>query len=312
MNSNIVKELSSVLVKNIDENNIKDKEINLITSGGAFNASYLVGCLYVIREMREKGLIKINKISSCSGSAILGLLFLVDKLDMFVDKLYDILVESFKKNKIVIFDDESLSNIMKMIEDELPEDVISIINNKLYITYYDVLECKQIVKSEYKDVNDIFNTIRRSCFIPYLTMNKFLEDNRYLDGGTPYIFDKEVGVKRLYINLCGMDKIKDAIVIKKDKIVMHRILGGVIDIHNFFFRCKKTSMCNYVEDWDIMRLIEFKILEIRIFSICIIIYIIIKVKSSIVDKYYKDNKLINNVCKKCRKCLSKIIEMYCV
>ena len=69
-------------------------------------------------------------------------------------------------------------------------------------------------------------------------MNKFLEDNRYLDGGTPYIFDKEVGVKRLYINLCGMDKIKDAIVIKKDKIVMHRILGGVIDIHNFFFRCK--------------------------------------------------------------------------
>jgi uncharacterized protein YfkK (UPF0435 family) len=312
MNSNIVKELSSVLVKNIDESNIKEKDINLITSGGAFNASYLVGCLYVIREMREKGLIRINKISTCSGSAILGLLFLVDKLDMFVDKLYDILVASFKKNKIVIFDDESLLNIMKIIEDELPEDVISIINNKLYITYYDVLECKQIVKSKYKDVNDIFNTIRRSCFIPYLTMNKFLEDNRYVDGGTPYIFDKEVGVKRLYINLCGMDKIIDAIVIKKDKIVMHRILGGVIDIHNFFFRCKKTSMCNYVEDWDIIRLIEFKMLEIRIFSICIIIYMIIKVKSSIVDKYYKDNKLINDVCKKCRISLSKIIEMYCV
>jgi hypothetical protein len=312
MNSSIVKELSSVLVKNIDESNIKDKDINLITSGGAFNASYLVGCLYVIREMREKGLIRINKISTCSGSAILGLLFLVDKLDMFVDKLYDILVASFKKNKIVIFDEESLLNVMKIIEDELPEDVISIINNKLYITYYDVLDCKQIVKSEYKDVNDIFNTIRRSCFIPYLTMNKFLEDNRYVDGGTPYIFDKEVGVKRLYINLCGMDKIKDAIVIKKDKIVMHRILGGVIDIHNFFFRCKKTSMCNYVEDWDIIRLMEFKLLEIRIFSICVIIYIIIKVKSSIVDKYYNDNKMIHDICKKCRTSVSKIIEMYCV
>jgi hypothetical protein len=312
MNSVIVKELTSVLVKNIDESNIKVKDINLITSGGAFNASYLVGCLYVIREMCEKGLIKINKISTCSGSAILGLLYLIDKLDMFVDKLYDVLVETFKKNKIVIFDEESLINIMKMVENDLPEDVTSIINNRLYITYYDVLECKQIVKSEYKDVSDIFNTIRRSCFIPYITMNKLLEDNRYVDGGTPYIFDKEIGMKRLYINLCGMDKIIDAIVIKRDKIMMHRILGGVIDIHNFFFRCRKTSMCNYVEDWDIIRLVEFKVLEMRIFMICVFIYVIIKVRRSIIDKYYKDNKMVNYVYKKCRTCVSKIIEMYCV
>jgi hypothetical protein len=312
MNSNIVKELTSVLVKNIDESSIKVKDINLITSGGAFNASYLIGCLYVIREMCNKGLIKINKISTCSGSAILGLLYLIDKLDMFADKLYDILVATFKKNKTVIFDEESLKNIMRMVEDELPDDVINIINNRLYITYYDVLECKQIVKSEYKDVNDIFNTIRRSCFIPYVTMNKLLEDNRYVDGGTPYIFDKEVDVKRLYINLCGMDKIIDAIVIKKDKIMMHRILGGVIDTHNFFFKCKKTSMCNYVEDWNIIRIIEFKFLEVRIFMVCVIIYIMLYVRHSIIDKYYKDNKIINYLCKKCRIYLSKIIEMYCV
>jgi predicted acylesterase/phospholipase RssA len=144
MDSNIVKELSRVLVNNIDDSSIKVKDINLITSGGAFNASYLVGCLYVIREMREKGLIKINKISTCSASSIIGLLFLIDKLDVFVDKLYDVLVKSFKKNKIVIFDEESLSNIIKMVTEELPEDVTSIINDKLYITYYDVLECKQV------------------------------------------------------------------------------------------------------------------------------------------------------------------------
>lgn len=312
MNSNIVKELSSVLVKNIDENNIKVKDIDLITSGGAFNASYLVGCLYVIREMCDKGLIKINKISTCSGSAILGLLYIIDKLDMFVDKLYDILVATFKKNKIVIFDEESLIDIMKMIEEELPENVIEKINNRLYITYYDVLECKQMVKSEYKDVSDLFNTIRRSCFIPYVTMNKLLEDNRYIDGGTPYIFDKEEGINRLYINLCGIDKIIDAIVIKKDKIMMHRILGGVIDIHNFFFKCKQTSMCNYVEDWSIIRVIEFKLLEARLFLICVMMYIIIGVKSNIIDKYYKDNKMVNYMCRKCRTCLSKIIEMYCV
>jgi len=312
MDSNIVKELSRVLVNNIDDSSIKVKDINLITSGGAFNVSYLVGCLYVIREMREKGLIKINKISTCSASSIIGLLFLIDKLDVFVDKLYDVLVKSFKKNKIVIFDEESLSNIIKMVTEELPEDVTSIINDKLYITYYDVLECKQVVKSKYEDVSDIFTTIRRSCFIPYLTMNKFLEDNRYVDGGTPYIFDKEIDIKRLYINLCGMDKIMDAIVIKKDKIALHRILGGVIDIHNFFFRCKKTSMCNYVENWNMIELFQFKLFELRIFTISVIIYIIIKVKSCIIDKYYNDNKFINYVYKKYRVSLSKMIEMYCV
>jgi hypothetical protein len=312
MDSSIIKELTGVLIKNIDPGVIKEKEIDLIISGGAFNVSYLVGCLYFIREMREKGLIKINKISTCSASSIMGLLFVIDKVDIFVDKLYELFVSSFKKNRSVIFDEESLASIIKIIEEELPEDVVSQINNRLYITYYDVMECKQIVKSNFEDVSDIINTIRRSCFIPYITMNKLLEDNKYIDGGTPYIFNKEYGVNRIYINLCGMDKIMDSIIIKRDKIVMHRILGGILDIHNFFFKCKKTSMCSYVEDWGIIRMVEFQVLELRIYMICVFIYIIIKVKGSIVDKYYKDNKFINLVYNKWRSSLSKMIETYCV
>ena len=259
MDSSIIKELAGVLIKNIDSSIIKEKDIDLIISGGAFNVSYLVGSLYFIREMREKGLISINKISTCSASSIMGLLFMIDKVDIFVDKLYELLVTSFKKNRSVIFDEESLVSIIKIIEEELPEDVLTLVNGRLYITYYDVMECIQVVKSNYDDVSDIINTIRRSCFIPYITMNKLLEDNKYIDGGTPYIFDKEYGVNRIYINLCGMDKIMDSMVIKRDKIVMHRILGGILDVHNFFFKCKKTSMCSYVEDWGIIIMIEFKI-----------------------------------------------------
>jgi hypothetical protein len=109
-----------------------------------------------------------------------------------------------------------------------------------------------------------------------------------------------------------MDKIMDSIVIKRDKIVMHRILGGILDIHNFFFKCKKTSMCSYVEDWGVIKMIEFKIFELRIYMVCVFIYIIIKVKGSIVDKYYKDNKFINLVYNKWRTSLSKLVERYCV
>jgi hypothetical protein len=312
MNIGIIKELTSVLVKNIGESNIKEKEIDLIISGGAFNVSYLVGCLYFICEMREKGLICINKISTCSASSIMGLLFMIDKVDIFLDKLYELLISSFKKNKNVIFDEESLSVIIKIIEEEMPEDILDKINNRLYITYYDVMQCKHIVKSNFEDVTDIINTIRRSCFIPYITMDRLLEDNKYIDGGTPYIFNKEYGKNRLYINLCGMDKIMDSMVIKRDKIVMHRILGGILDIHNFFFKCKKTSMCSYVEDWGIIRMIEFKILEFRIYVVCVFIYIVVMVNKSIIDKHYKDSKVINFIYNMLRENLSKIVEKYCI
>lgn len=143
-------------------------------------------------------------------------------------------------------------------------------------------------------------------------MDKLLEDNKYIDGGTPYIFNKEYDKNRLYINLCGMDKIMDSIVIKRDKIVMHRILGGILDIHNFFFKCKNTSMCSYVEDWGVVRMIEFKMFELRLYTICVCMYVIIKVKGNILDKYYKDNKVINLVYNKLRVSLSKVVERYCV
>ena len=313
MDSGIVKELIGVLIKNIDASIIKEKNIDLILSGGAFNASYLIGCLYFIREMCEKGLICVNKVSTCSASSMIGLLFLVDKLDTFIEKMYELLVGSFKKNRNVIFDEESLSTIVKIIEDVLPDDVISRINGRLYITYYDVTKCEQVIKSNYEDVGDIIRTIRRSCFIPYITMDKLMEENRYIDGGTPYIFNKEFGVNRIYINLlCGMDKIKDAMIIKRDKIVMHRILGGILDVHNFFFKCKQTPMCCYVEDWGVIRMIEFKMLEWRLYTMCVILYLVIKVRDDIVYKYYKDNKLINFVASKMRRWLSEIVETNCV
>ena len=62
MDSSIIKELVCVLIKNIDPVVIKEKDIDVIISGGAFNVSYLVGSLYFIRDMCDKGLLSINKI----------------------------------------------------------------------------------------------------------------------------------------------------------------------------------------------------------------------------------------------------------
>jgi len=99
----MLKDIICLLTQNIEPCYIQNKEIDLILSGGAFNVSYLVGCLYVIREMIEKGLIVINKISTCSASSLLGLLFLIDKVELFENTLYKLSVTSFKKNRHVIF-----------------------------------------------------------------------------------------------------------------------------------------------------------------------------------------------------------------
>jgi len=312
----MIKELVNKLANNIES--LDDgvvRKINIIMSGGAFNASYISGCLYFLRELRERGLIIINKISTCSASSLLGLLFIIDKMDIFVDKLYKYCEDSFRENKCVIFSDDSMSCLLEMIRVELPEDILSIINNKLYITYYDVVECRQIVRSEYKTVDDLFCVLRRSCFIPYITMDKALEDGRYLDGGTPYIFNSEEcgeSLKNLYINAITLDKILDAVVIKKDKTNIHRIMTGVLDIHNFFFRGKKTAMCSYVDKWSIMRKINFKIIEFRIYAVCVFFYILMKLKKWIPDTYYKDCNILNKIFKQIRYEVGKNIEFYCI
>ena len=217
----MIKELVSTLANNIeslDKGEIHN--INIILSGGAFNASYMAGCLYFLNELKDKELISINKISTCSASALLGLLFMINKTDIFVDKLYKYCEDSFRENKCVIFSEDSMCCLLEMIKAELPENILDTINNKLYITYYDVIECRRIVKSKYNTVDELLSVIRRSCFIPYFTMDKALEGGRYLDGGTPYIFkseDCEEKIKNLYINVITRDKILDSVIIKKDK-----------------------------------------------------------------------------------------------
>ena len=312
----MIKEIVNKLVNNIEDvDDMGAREINIVLSGGAFNASYMAGCLYFLKELRERGLIRINKISTCSASALLGLLFMIDKTDIFVDKLYTYCEDSFKKNKCVIFSEESMCGLLEMVKSELPEDILGIINNKLYITYYDVIECHRVVRSEYKTVDDVLCVMKRSCFIPYLTMDKALEDGRYLDGGTPYIFKSEEcgeNVKNLYINAITRDKIIDAIVIKKDKTNIHRVLAGVLDIHNFFFKGKNTSMCCYVEDWSIMRKINFKLIEWRIYAVCVFFYILMRLKEWVPEKYYKDNNILNTLLRQMRSEVGKNIEYYCV
>jgi hypothetical protein len=112
------------------------------------------------------------------------------------------------------------------------------------------------------------NTIIKSCFIPYLIDGEMLYEQSYIDGINPYIFNVEQGKKILYLDLFGYDKIGNLLNVKNEKTNYHRILSGLLDIHNFYIKQSNTQMCSYVNDWSFAN-IGFNYVKILIEKLCI-------------------------------------------
>lgn len=287
--------MNSLIVNMVDNiQNIQNEviHIDLILSGGAFNAIYLVGCLHFIREMERRNKIIIHRISSCSASSLVGLLYFTNNLELFETKLYDISVNSFKKNKKYIFSDEDIITVFNLIKKTLYEvnglteyEILIKVNYKLYITYFDIKKCKRIVKKKYKSLDDIFETIKKSVHIPFITMKCMLYQNRYMDGWQPFIFTNNksnnstsletIKKKQLYIDLLGRDKVKHCIILKSKKKNKDKIMNGIFDAYSFFYEDGKneTAMCGYFNDYSITSLIKYYSIYIFSYILCIFLYL---------------------------------------
>ena len=84
------------LVNNIDIQN-NPKKIDLVLDSGGFKGSYLLGALYYLKYLEKKKYVVINKISGSSIGAIIGTLYLFDRLDLF-EKYYPKMKEEFRKD----------------------------------------------------------------------------------------------------------------------------------------------------------------------------------------------------------------------
>jgi hypothetical protein len=274
-----MREIVSSLVDNISKKNISENtcilDLDITMSGGAFNSNYLVGCLYFLREMQERHLIRIHRMSSCSASSLIAFLFLTNNLELFHEKLYDIAVSSFRCNKTFIFTKSTIQFILDIVKHSLPHDensILKMINKKLYITYFDVKLRRKIIKKKYKSIKDVFETIKKSSYIPHITMNKLLYRNRYMDGCTPHIFENGKR-KQLFINMIGKDKIKESLILKNNKNGVHKIVNGILDAYYFFFKgCAETSMCSYVDNWSYFKNIKYKLIYTLSFMLCYFIF----------------------------------------
>lgn len=282
----------------------KNTSINLILEGGLFNGSYMTGCLFYLKELEKRKFITINKLSGCSIGSIIALLYYIDDEDIILN-IYKLAYEHFKKNyNVNIF-----NKIFDILKIYLPENIISIINNKVYISYYNIESCKHIVKRKYKDLNDLFETIRCSCSFPFVIDNKIYYKNKYIDGLYPYIFPIKTNEKTLYLNIHSLNKLPGMLSVKNEKSNIHRVMEGIVEANIFFKYNLNTSMCSFIDKWNI-----FDIFFYYVFITIIHIFILI------LNKFYICNKLIMksishnkiNINKLCYNLYIYLLNNYCI
>jgi hypothetical protein len=304
----MIQEYVNKLIENLPDHIKKSKKpivIDLVLDGGFFNGSYLVGALYFLKEMEKRNYIKIDRISGCSIGSIVGLLYLNDLLDE-ISKLYKLSIESFKKNHQL----EIVKNIKTHLEPHITSDMYKKVNQKLYINYNNVVKMKRYVKNKYKNNDKLFDTITKSCFAPYLVDGNVIYKNKYVDGISPYIFKKEEGKKILYLELFSRDKIAHMISIKNEKTNFHRVLTGLLDIHNFFIKETNTPMCSYVNDWNYITNCRQ---EIKLFLEKIILYIIytLSIIKNYIPEDFKNTVFYKLIYKICYEVFIVLLETYC-
>jgi hypothetical protein len=256
------------LIDNLSENKFNTKhplKIDLVLSGGAFNGGYLIGALFYLKEMEKRNFIQINRISGCSVGAIAGLYYLYDDLNNII-KIYRRIISQFKKKQNL----SVIKNIKNIVGEKICSEYQKA-NNKLFIGYNNVNTCEKKVKSNYKNADDLCDTLIKSSFIPFLIDENVCYKRKYIDGCNPFIFEYQPNVKILFLDVLTSEKINTSINIKNEKNIFSRALSGMMEIHYFFVNNKRTEMCSYVNNWSVL---NKGIFQLKMYIEKLIIYIL--------------------------------------
>jgi hypothetical protein len=305
----MVKEYAIKLIENLPlhmKNNKQPQKIDLILDGGIFNGSYLIGALHFLKEMENQKIIKINRISSCSIGSVAAFLYYIDALDV-MPNLYNIVNNEFKEN----YNLNSITKLKTLLINNIPNDICKTINKKLFITFYNIKKGVKQIKYKYSNIDDIINTIIKSCFVPYLIDGNLLFKNKYFDGVNPYVFNIKPNTKILYLDLFGYDKIGNLLNVKNEKTNCHRILSGMLDIHNFFIKQHNTSMCSFVNDWNLFNKGWYNIKIILENLLIYFVYFLVYIREKIPSEFKK-----SAICKLFFRIISEIsiilLDTYCL
>lgn len=281
-NTDYFKKVCSSLIDNIPLNKYKNRplKIKLVLDGGAFNGSNLIGAFYFLKELEKRQILIIEKVSGCSAGCILGFLYLIDRLDIAVNSYKNVIsnlnnTTTIDLNTLITHtlselyktyhETESDTDKKKNNYDNVNTKLLQILNNRFYVTYHNIKLNKKRIKYKYKNIEDVMETINRSCFIPFFTNKTFLCKGKYFDGIMPYFFENEnrgitknnsnPSTKILYLRLTNISQLSTIFFVNCEKNNSERILKGMLDIHQFFITNNKTVMCQYLEQFSTSDLI---------------------------------------------------------
>ena len=267
-----------VLLKNLDKSNFSFN-LDLVLEGGCMNGAYEIGGLILIKELEKLKYFKIKRVSGASVGAYAGLLYLIDKLHVYVEE-YEIMKEGFRETLTLEKLEQQLRKLVYNLSDK---EFKSLQKNKLYIRFYDVNTQECILKYKYKTREELIETILKSCHMPFLINGKMFyekDKKQYIDGGMPYIFndlEMKQNRKTLYMTLTRYDKIKSILNVSNEKTIHGRVLEGIIDTYNFFLKNRMTDMCSYVEEWGIPETLRYSIFNYAYKLLVYVIYILYKI-----------------------------------
>jgi hypothetical protein len=259
------------------------KEIDIIIGGGAFNASYGMGVLLYIKKLEKLKKIKVNRISGTSAGAILGFAYIIDKLELIND-LSNELMRQFKQTYNFFHMREMIMNF----ENYMNKNDYKLFNKKLYVTHYDNIKKKIIIKRKYNSNKDVLEQLVKTSFIPYL-MNGDMSYNDNIDAGFPYIFKNSKKNKIMYINLLSHNHISEVISVKNETNGYMRLFSGVLDVNLFLTTQKSTVLCSYLDKWTTLDFIAYRITEYSWIVMLIILDLMNKITEKIPNeiKEYK-------------------------
>ena len=253
-----VSEYAKQLVKNIPHklHYNHTKSIKIVIEGGAFNGNYLIGWLYFLKEMQSLKYISIKKVSCCSISTIMTLLFFMDKLDLG-RQLYQKARQKYIDSCNFDIFDSCILLIKKHMEPELYKKVSGI----FYITYNNVDTKKKVIRKKYKSNDDLLDCCLRSCFLPFIIDKSIVYNKKYIDGITPYIFKSNNldNIDIMYIRLINTQHIPDMFSVKHEITNLRRVMVGLLDATTFFTTNRPTIMCSYIHDWSYKEHVVYKI-----------------------------------------------------
>jgi len=253
-------------------------ELDIVIEGGAFNGLYITGCMLLLKELERKNYLKVNRISGVSIGSVLGYYYFTNKSKQMIND-FDYMRKTYKERS-------NCSGVSDLCEKlKVTKSDIKKINNKLFITY-----TKNGIKetvSIYKSVEDLKKYLLVSCQIPYLTSNTFfrkIEDDNYLDGGTPFIFNNRCVDDKKILHLNTLWNFTKILNISKEKNSSSRILEGALQLHKFLMYNDKVPLCSYINDWNMY---DYTVIRIRNLIVRVSFYFLwfLKTNYNIVKPY---------------------------